>query len=495
MRHAPEPDRWSFPTITRTYAGPAMMEWEGRYRLSDAQLGADGATRWIAHDDVLDMSVDVLTLPETDPRAARLVATARAAGAVTDPRLQHVVDAGVATIAASDGPLAYVVHRHANGRTLSDLVAAAPLDPMHAAQVAVDVALALGAAHRAGLGHGGLTPDLVVVDAQTTTVLGLGVVAALTGAPTSVLGDTRAVAATLYAALTGRFPDVPEVVASATLPPAPRSEDAPVRPRLVRAGVSGQLDDITARALGLPKAEPVIDDLDQLAAELHQFLAAAHDQQLRHDQRVPTPPDWPWSRLAGIAAATLVVVGIVLAGYQAWNEARQRAAGVAGISPTPTSSLTPTPSATPVPIRKVTVVDPQGDGVENDEQTPLAVDGDPTTSWTTLDYASRNLGGLKDGVGLRLDLGSLTTVTAVHLQLVGRGTDLSVYSSADPPPAKRGQLAGFTPLLRVRGVGDEVTLPLTPAVSSRALIIWLTGLPSNGSGYSGGVAEVTVYGE
>jgi hypothetical protein len=102
---------------------------------------------------------------------------------------------------------------------------------------------------------------------------------------------------------------------------------------------------------------------------------------------------------------------------------------------------------------------------------------------------------LKDGVGLRLDLGSLTTVTAVRLQLVGRGSDLTLYSAIDPPPARRGQLAGFTPVLRVRGVGDEVTLPLTPPLNSRALIIWLTGLPSNGSGYSGGVAEVTVFGE
>jgi putative peptidoglycan lipid II flippase len=472
-----------------------MTKWEGRYRLSDARVDADGVTRWAAHDDVLDMSVDVLTLPETDPRAARLVATARAAGAVTDPRLQHVVDAGVAPIEGADGPVAYVVHRHPSGRTLSDLVAGSGLDPLRAAHVAADVALALGSAHRAGLGHGGLTPDLVVVDDQTTTILGLGVVAALTGRPTSVRGDTRAVAATLYAALTGRFPDVPEVATCATLPPAPTSEDAPVRPRLVRAGVSGPLDEITARALGLPKADPVIDDLDQFAAELHRYLAEVHDQQLRRDQRVTAPPDWPWSRLAGLAAVTLIVVGAGLAGYQAWNEARQRAASVADVSPSTTSSATPTPSATPVPVTKVTVVDPQGDGVENDAQTSLAVDGDPTTSWTTLDYASRDLGGLKDGVGLRLDLGGLTTVTAIRLQLVGRGSDLTVYSADNPAPARRGQLAGFTPVLRVRGVGDAVTLPLTPPVNSRALIIWLTGLPSNGSGYSGGVAEVTVFGE
>jgi putative peptidoglycan lipid II flippase len=464
-----------------------MIELEGRYQLTAPRLDEQGATRWTAHDSMLGMTVDVLTLPEDDPRAARLVAATRAAGAVTDTRLQHVVDVGVAT--TQDGEVAYVVHRRPPGEPLRDRLSNGPLDPTRAAAVIADAAAALGAAHRSGLGHGGISPDVVVVDDDSTTVSGLGVVAALTGRPTSVRGDTRALAAVLYAALTARAA-TPEVLG---LPVAPVSEGRPVRPRLVRAGIPGRLDEITARALGLPGAEPTIDDPDQLAVELQQYLAAVREQQLRHDQRVPTAPDWPWSRLAAIGAVTLILIGAGLAGWQAWSEARSRTPEETGPKPSSSTSASVSPTATPVTVTRVQVLDPQGDGVENNAQAPLAVDGDPTTSWTTLNYASRDLGGLKAGVGLELDFSGLTTVSSVQLQLVGRGTDLTLYStkSAVSTHGTHG-LSGYTPLVRLRGLGDQVTIPLSPAITSRALVIWLTGLPSNGTSYTGGVAEVVV---
>ena len=53
-------------------------------------------------------------------------------------------------------------------------------------------------------------------------------------------------------------------------------------------------------------------------------------------------------------------------------------------------------------------LDPQGDdGAENPDRVSLAVDGDPTTAWSTSTYRQQ-LGpqGLKTGVGLVVDLGS-----------------------------------------------------------------------------------------
>jgi serine/threonine protein kinase len=464
-----------------------MIALEGRYQLTAPHPDGQGATRWTAKDSVLGLTVDVLTLPDDDPRAARLVAATRAAGAVGDPRLQHVVDVGVAT--TQEGEVAYVVHRRPPGEPLSKRLSSGPMDPTRAAAVIADAAAALGAAHRSGLGHGGITPDAIVVDDDSTSVNGLGVVAALTGRPTSVLGDTRALAAVLYAALTARA--ATSEVPGLTL--APVTEGRPVRPRLVRAGIPGRLDDITARALALPGAEPTIDDPDHLAAELRQYLTAVREQRLRHDHRVPTAPDWPWSRLAAIGAVTLILIGAGLAGWQAWSEARSRTPEEAGPTPTSSASATRPVTPTPVTVARVRVLDPQGNGVENNDQAALAVDGDPTTSWTTLNYASRDLGGLKGGVGLELDLGGLTTVSSVQLQLVGRGTDVTVYTtkSAASSAGTRG-LSGFRPLVALRGLGDQVTIPLSPAITSRALVIWLTGLPSNGTSYTGGVAEVVV---
>ena len=82
----------------------------------------------------------------------------------------------------------------------------------------------------------------------------------------------------------------------------------------------------------------------------------------------------------------------------------------------PTSIL---PAATTVPtvatltqgIARLTSYDPDGDdGTENDSLVSLAVDGDPSTAWTTVCYSSKFLGG-KGGVGLVADLGAARTGT------------------------------------------------------------------------------------
>ena len=49
--------------------------------------------------------------------------------------------------------------------------------------------------------------------------------------------------------------------------------------------------------------------------------------------------------------------------------------------------------------------DPQGDGSEDNSLAPKAYDSKPTSGWTSDTYRTANWGGLKKGVGLRLDLG------------------------------------------------------------------------------------------
>jgi len=462
-----------------------MIELESRYRLTAPRPDDTGATWWTAHDAVLDKSVDVMTLAEADPRAARVVAAARAAGTLTEPRLQHVVDVGVSRVDEVD--VAYVVFRQAPGRPLADVVADGPLDPARAAKAVADAAAALGHAHRAGQGHGALTAQDIVVDDDTTTVCGLGVTAALTGVATTVVGDTRALAAALYTALTSRRPTTPGTPGD--LAPAPTSDGWPVRPRMVRAGVPGVLDEITARAMALPGAEPTIDDPDHLAAELQQYLTAVRQQRLRDSHRGSTAPEWPWSRVAAVAAGTLILVGAGLVGWQAWSQARTPSPRQPDSTATSPVSASPTAGSTRVAVADVRVLDPYGDGTENDDQAPLAVDGDPATSWTTLNYASRDLGGLKSGVGLELDFARSTSVSAVSIALVGRGTDLSLFASDH---RGSGDLTGYTRFAQLRGIGDRVTVPLTPPITCRSLVIWLTALPSNGTTYTGGVAEVVV---
>ena len=80
---------------------------------------------------------------------------------------------------------------------------------------------------------------------------------------------------------------------------------------------------------------------------------------------------------------------------------------------TPSSQTPISPAADPIAGVTATDFDPQGTPPEeNPELAPLAVDGDKTTAWRTLNYKQNfGPGGLKSGVGLILDLGARRSVT------------------------------------------------------------------------------------
>ena len=64
--------------------------------------------------------------------------------------------------------------------------------------------------------------------------------------------------------------------------------------------------------------------------------------------------------------------------------------------------------------------DPEGaDGSENSNETPLAIDGNPSTAWVTDHYSTAGFGRLKDGVGLWLEFGRLTQVGRVIIRSSG----------------------------------------------------------------------------
>jgi putative peptidoglycan lipid II flippase len=132
--------------------------------------------------------------------------------------------------------------------------------------------------------------------------------------------------------------------------------------------------------------------------------------------------------------------------------------------------------------------DPDGNGEENPAEAPLAVDGDPGTAWRTLRYTRPELGGDKPGVGLLLDLGRVTQVGAVRLELVGRGTSVELRAASSESEAS----ADYIAVAGATGAGDLVTLRPDPAVQARFLLIWLTRLPPEGAGFRGGVAGIEV---
>ena len=215
---------------------------------------------------------------------------------------------------------------------------------------------------------------------------------------------------------------------------------------------------------------------------------------LRAITDVEEVPGRNWLRLAaGIAAGLLLLVAVVVA----YNLGRGKT--VLGNDPrdedpstTPSPNASATASAPLVPVTGLaaTDLDPQGDdGAENPDRVPLAVDGDPTTAWSTSTYRQQ-LGpqGLKTGVGLVVDLGAEREVGVLDLTLVGSPTDVSVYVTDEAPD----DVEGLSPTTSETAVEERLEITLDEPAAGRYVVLWLTALPDTGDGFRGEIAEVAV---
>ena len=143
---------------------------------------------------------------------------------------------------AKDGSaLLYVVNEWATGISLDILVGdEGPLAPRRAAWLVGEVAATIEVAHAAGVAHGRLVPENVLIDRTgSVRVIGFAVDAALHGLPTGrVSADVTDLAGLLYAALTARWAGVSQSLVKG----APHQHGQVLRPRQVRAGVPRVLD-------------------------------------------------------------------------------------------------------------------------------------------------------------------------------------------------------------------------------------------------------------
>ena len=179
-----------------------------------------------------------------DPCADDVLEAARAAAALDDPRFLAVLDAD-----RWEG-LAYVVCEWVEARDLTQLLGAGPLNDLEAQGLAAEVSRALAIAHAAGLAHGRLLPESVLVsDAGRLKIAGLGVAAVIHppehegGDP--YLEDVRGAGGILYACMTGRWP-LSETWAATSLPP--RRSSTGDRPRPARCAQQSRPTSTTSPA-------------------------------------------------------------------------------------------------------------------------------------------------------------------------------------------------------------------------------------------------------
>jgi hypothetical protein len=143
-----------------------------------------------------------------------------------------------------------------------------------------------------------------------------------------------------------------------------------------------------------------------------------------------------------------------------------------------------------VPIVSADVFDPLGDGQpENNKDVPKAYDGDPSTSWSTLEYrGSPKFGNLKAGVGIVLDLGTSKSLSGVTITTTTPGASVEVRT-ADQPADK---LDGYRSA--ANGKLDATTnMTFAKPVKARFVLVWITGLVSGDNGFSAAISEVAVH--
>ena len=275
-----------------------------RYRLDDLLAESGTGRFWRAHDLVLHRPVSVHILAADDERADAVLEAARRSGPVINRRLLRVLDAEVA-----DGRC-YVVNEWGQGESLDNLLTReGPLPPRRAAWLVGEVADSVAEAHAAGLAHGSLTPENVLIDQHgQVRIIGFGVEAALRGLPPGRVNvDEIDLAGLLYCALTGKWAGVSQ----SAVPTAPEVHGEVLRPRRVRAGIPRMLDALCDQVLN-PEHAPSASGADHTARHIADLLQDYVGDMTGTQvpvaggaaQRAPVPPPARRRRPAG---ATTVV--------------------------------------------------------------------------------------------------------------------------------------------------------------------------------------------
>ncbi|MDQ3155583.1 MAG: protein kinase family protein [Actinomycetota bacterium] len=508
-----------------------------RYELQDLVTEKLGSSTWRAHDNILNRNVGIEMLPSSDPRGDHFLKAARESTTVTDPRFLRVLD-----LIESEKGHNLIIREWARAFPLDQLLLQSPLPNRRAATVVAEVAEALAHAHEMGVYHRRLSPHQVLLkQSGAVRVVGLGVASALSpvGTPESVQDlqayeqlDVQALGKLLYACLVSRWPGAH----TDGLRAAPTEHGRLLRPRQVRAGVSRDVDTVCDRILGTPprhheaplrtaqliantlrlagEDETIHDDQPSLARmsspdllRLDPVIVPAgpppgiNPPRRRPKAYEPAPPT-TFERgkerairatkgdrkliLLGIAGALLLVTVLAF---------------LVGRSTTNVVPDSPIDKAAPLrllPIAKAGDFDPQGeDKAENPEEAALAIDGKPETGWRTSSYfGNERLGGLKDGVGVIIDLGGPREVDSVRVRLAGGATSFELYASAAGVDGTPRTLNSLKRIAVVGNASADSTVALPAGTLTRHIVVWLTKVPEVSEGtFRGEIREISIRGK
>ncbi|GAA0351532.1 protein kinase family protein [Streptomyces blastmyceticus] len=499
-----------------------------RYRLEECVTRLEGFSSWRAVDEKLRRAVGVHLLPADHPRARPVLAAARSAALLGDPRFVQVLDA------VEENDLVYVVHEWLPDATeLSSVLASGPMEPHDAYQLVSQVSQAMAAAHREGLAHLRLHPGSVLrTESGQYRIRGLAVMAALRGISSDrpQRTDTEAIGALLYAALTQRWPYENNAYG---LPGLPKGTGL-IAPDQVRAGVHRGLSELAMRALvndgatasrqEKPCATP--EELAKAVAAMPRirppetsfttpssgYPRTTYQQGTyggpptragRPVQPAPVPPPPPLQSRTGRAlkwcVSALLIAALGLGSWQLADTLLKEGDSSGGNhAPSDDSESDKKPEIKKLAIEKATEFSPL-DGPMAEGKAQLAVDGDLNTAWfTKAFYGHSNFGNLdnrRQGSGIIVDLGSVKNVSGVDVNMYRSGQTVEVLG-AGPSASTPSQLSDFqTNIIKRDQVGDELKANADKPVKTRYVLIHITDLPQEPSGsYRGGISEIKILG-
>jgi serine/threonine protein kinase len=541
-----------------TYTSEPGTLLAGRYRLVDQTSVGTGWAFWKATDEPLARSVTVLTFASGFPRITEAITAVRAASRLGDPRFSQVFDvedvgelayvvlewvAGASLLdMLADGPL--------------DSPAAVSL--LSEAARAIATAHTGGLAHLrlnpeclhwtrgSGVKITGLGIDAVLAGLTPATE-GDGENPELT--------DTRDLARLLYAALTGYWPGAPDPAELGDgaapadlpgadpqgrpgLPAAPEADGIPLTPRQVSAAVPASIDALTCQALFQRPSRhgPALSTAAMLAEALATVAppdpppmptAATASLRAQADRGYrPNGPTNPFpaadpatrprsggprrrplpdrSSTRAVIVSSVVVVVLIAAGVVGWALSHRGSSGTAtppANSPSSSSSSGPPAAAsvviTPVSANSFDALGNDG-GNEDGSGAKNAIDNDPATFWHTDYYFTYpNLGNLKKGTGLILDMGKQVRLSQVVVQFGARCcTDVEIEIGNDDTPVPSA-LSSFTKVATSTTAHGTTTFNVSSKATGRYVLIWMTRLPplaGSGNQYEAQIYNVVVRG-
>ena len=516
----------------------------GRYRL-ERRIAAGGmASVWEGVDEVLARQV-ALKLLHPHLAADDTFVTRFRREAVNAARLTHPSIVSIYDTVSDNGAEAIVMELVRGHTLRAELDRRGKFESGDAAAIVAQIADALDCAHTAGIVHRDMKPANVLLSADgrvlvadfgiakaadgldltgTNTTLGTAKYLApeqVEGAAVDARADVYALGVILYELVCGRVPFLADTEAATALARLHREPDdprafcptlpAPIETVILKA-LARRPDDRFPTAASFrhavleaasgrgrpstapgwprstpPNPTPAVAPPDATMADRRDATKAAAAPSTAWaapaaaPPRAPAPPPKPnrrrrsWLRIAllgGPVLVAIIVVAILALGTSGGG------GNGGGASP---ASL---PAGGGLAIATVHSFDPLGDdgGVENEAQVPNLIDGIASTTWSTSRYRGSPLfGGLKDGLGLVVELQDTATLDRLIVDGPSDGWSAQVYI-ADEPAAT---LAGWgTPVAEATDLAPGTNAFDLSGASGRFVLLWITELAPSGDRFN-----------